>query len=295
MKHILLMVVLTVWCGCLPAAAETLGKQAVKPAVRDKLPTAVSIVPARVEPGGTLVITLASAIPDISVQLGGNTVAAVLQDDRTVLVKVPATLQPGQYVLTLRAGGSASRSYSVTILSLKPEALSLEPDRITRCFSQGNSTVTLRGRHFSELSRLLFNGAIIRSRYQGPEEISFDPPPVAGGLHQVAVKNGDAVSQPVGLMVVTEPLLHTVSIGADQVNRYELIIEGDNFQQNSVVLVDGARVGASGADPAERLIFVDCTRLIYQRRPTTSTPRELRLQVANPSGGASRTEIVVAP
>jgi hypothetical protein len=101
-----------------------------------------------------------------------------------------------------------------------------------------------------------------------------------------------------GLMIETRPEIIQVMIGSQFVNYYELIIVGKNFQQNSSVYVDGVKVGGQGGqDLAERekLIYVDCTKLIYQRYPFSPVNKDFRIMVMNPGGEASQTINVTAP
>jgi len=82
------------------------------------------------------------------------------------------------------------------------------------------------------------------------------------------------------------------------VNYYELIIDGKNFDQNSSLYVDGLRIGGRGGqDVAERekLVYVDCTRLIYQRYPYSPVNKDFRIQVMNSGNEASQVVNVTAP
>lgn len=256
--------------------------------------TVFSIVPAQGEPGTRVTITGSGIAGGVLIQLGGNEVSARVVGNRHIEFFVPQ-VPPGQYALAVRGDDGVSRSYSFMVLPLRPVVLQLEPDQVSSCVRGDEREVTVRGRNFLETSQLLFDGAIIRSRYQSAEAISFTVPPVTGGLHQISIKNGDAGSTPLGLSVVTTPVIRNVFIGTDRVSSYDLVVEGSNFHQNSSIFVDGTRVGGTGGVQEERLIYQDCTRVIYQRRPYSSTPKELRIQVVNPGGEASQTVSVSAP
>ena len=55
--------------------------------------------------------------------------------------------------------------------------------------------------------------------------------------------------------------------------------------------------GKGGQEMVERdkLIFVDCTRMIYQRHPYSSTNKDFRIQVLNQGGEGSQVVNVTAP
>jgi hypothetical protein len=55
--------------------------------------------------------------------------------------------------------------------------------------------------------------------------------------------------------------------------------------------------GRGGQDMAERekLIYVDCSKLIYQRHPYSPVNKDFRLQIVNPGGEASQVITVTAP
>jgi hypothetical protein len=97
-------------------------------------------------------------------------------------------------------------------------------------------------------------------------------------------------------MIETRPEIAQVMIGSRYVNYYELVIVGKNFQQNSSVYVDGQRIGGQG-DLAERekLIYVDCTKLVYQRHPYSQVDKDFQVMVMNPGGEASQVINVSAP
>ena len=253
-----------------------------------------SIVPAQGEPGARVTINGSGMAGGVLIQLGGNEVPARVTGNRHIEFFVP-NVPPGQYALAVRGDDGVSRSYSFMVQALKPVVYTVEPDQVSSCVGGDGREVTVRGRNFQESSQLLFDGAIIRSSYQSPEAITFSVPPVPGGLHQVSIRNSEAVSTPLGLSVLTSPVIKSISVGGNRVSSYDLVIDGSNFHQNSSIFVDGVRIGGAGGIQEERLIYQDCTRIIYQRKPYSSTPKELRIQVVNPGGEASHTVTVSAP
>ena len=253
-----------------------------------------SIVPSQGEPGALVTVTGNAFTRGTTVLLGGNQVQSRVIDNRHLNFLVP-DLPSGQYALSVRAEDGVARSYSFHIQPLRPVASSLEPDHLAACNPGNDRDITIRGKNFAESSQVMFNGAIIHSRYQSSESMLFAVPPVQGGLHQVAVRNGDSVSTPLGLSIITKPTISSVSIGSNHVNQYELIIDGYNFHQNSVVMADGVRIGGPMGVQEERIVVQSCSRIVYMRKPFSSSPRDINIQVLNPSGEASPSYIVTAP
>ncbi|HEX9079879.1 MAG TPA: IPT/TIG domain-containing protein [Desulfuromonadaceae bacterium] len=262
-------------------------------------PAILSIVPAQAEPGSRVMI-FGSAFGDrISAYLGDTEIPAKVSGGRQLEFTVPA-LDPGLYALYLKRGdGVAGRVYNFTVLPLRPILKDLSPDRIDSCAQGKDRQVTAMGEHFTENSLLLFDGAVIKSRVLSPETIAFTVPQVAGGLHQVVVRNGqDNASVAVALAIETKPEISQITVGNEYVNYYELVIDGRNFQQNSVIYVDGQRIGGRGGlvtPERDRLVYVDCTRLLYLRYPYSPVTKNFNIQVVNPGNEASQMVSVTAP
>jgi hypothetical protein len=170
---------------------------------------------------------------------------------------------------------------------------------ISSCAIGKEREVIARGSNFGDASMLFFNGAVLPSTLLSQESIAFIVPPVPGGLHHVQVRNApENGTVQLNLSVETQPEIGQVSVGSEYVNYYELIISGKNFNQNSSVYVDGMQIGGRGGqDMAERekLIYVDCSKLIYQRHPYSPVNKDFRLQIVNPGGEASQVITVTAP
>jgi hypothetical protein len=257
----------------------------------------LSIIPAQSEPGGRVLMSGSGFGSDITAILGGEEIPARVSDGSLVEFIVPSRLQPGLYVLYLkRPDGVISRLYNFTILPLRPVLNSLSPDQIGSCARGKDREVQALGRNFTENSVLFFDGAGIRSRVVSPEVIAFTVPQSAGGLHQIMIKNPpDTSSQALALVIETRPEISQVSMGNEQVSEYELIISGKNFQQGAMLYVDGQRVGGRGGGERERLLYQDCTRLIYKRHPYSQVSKELQIMVVNPDGESSQVVNVTAP
>lgn len=261
-------------------------------------PAILSIIPSQAEPGGKVMMFGSGFGTQASAYLGSVEIPARVVDGRQVEFVIPQQLDPGLYALYLkRSDGAVSRPYNFTILPLRPVLNGLSPEVISSCAQGADREVTARGQNFLETSQLVFDGAVLKSRFVSPEALSFNVPQVPGGLHHVLVRNSpDNAAVALGLIIETKPEIVQVMIGSQYVNYYELVIVGKNFQQNSSVYVDGQKIGGQG-DLAERekLIYVDCTKLIYQRHPYSPVDKDFRILVMNPGGEASQTINVTAP
>jgi hypothetical protein len=312
MKNIvtLLMVVL-IFCTGNPALCAAERPQRVKtPATSAAAPVLVpatatapailSIIPAQAEPGSKVMVFGSGFGVQASAFLGSIEIPAKLTEGRQVEFSIPQQLEPGLYALYLkRSDGTVSRPYNFTILPLRPVLNVLSPEMISSCAQGAEREVTARGQNFLETSQLVFDGVVLKSRFISSDALSFRVPQVPGGLHQILVRNSpENGTVALGLMVETKPEIAQVMIGSQFVNYYELVILGKNFQQNSSIYVDGQKIGGQGGqDLAERekLIYVDCTNLIYQRHPYSQVNKDFRVMVMNPGGEASQTINVTAP
>jgi hypothetical protein len=292
------------------AAAKSV---AANPSQQEPLPgiTILSIIPAQGEPGSTITIYGTGFSERTVAFLGNRKLPTQVLGQQQLTFDIPE-LKAGLYALFLkREDGSASKTYNFTVLALKPVIDSLSPDTIYACTGGSERVVTIHGRNFQDHSQVLFDGAVIRSSSLTGDSISFKVPQIAGGLHQVQVRNPEeTASTAIGLYVDARPEIGRVYRGEEHVNYYNLVIEGKNFQQGGTLIVEdktldqggaaiheGRRfsIGTGGAIERERVIFVDCTKLLYQRYPYDSTPKDFRLQVITPSGEGSSVVQVSAP
>ena len=283
-----------------PSAAPAAAPVTTPAPAATAAPAILSIIPAQAEPGSKVMMFGSGFGAQASAYLGSLEIPSRIIEGRQVEFTIPQSLDPGLYALYLkRSDGGVSRPYNFTILPLRPILLGLSPDTISSCSQGGDREVTALGQNFLETSQLVFDGAVLRSRNASSEALTFRVPNVAGGLHQVLVKNTpDNGTMPLGLIIETKPEISQVMIGNQYVEYYELVIAGKNFQQNSSIYVDGQKIGGNGGqDLAERekLIYVDCTKLIYQRHPYSPVDKDFRVMIMNPGGEASQTINVTAP
>ncbi|HEY5975456.1 MAG TPA: IPT/TIG domain-containing protein [Geobacteraceae bacterium] len=288
-----------------PAAEVTAGRPATL--------AVLSIIPAQGEPGMNVTVT-GSGFTDQTVAYLANQELPTEVIGQGQLVFTVPQLAAGQYAFFLkRENGVTSHAYAFTIVPARPSVEYLNPDKIPACASNFDREVTIYGESFQAESQLLLDGAAIRSRFLSSGAISFAVPQLPGGMHQVQVRNpGDMISGALALMIDTRPEINSVNQGENNVNYYNLIIEGRNFQQNSTVVimeehsytlseqaptVDVKRLGTglSGGAERDRTMYVNCNKIIYQRYPYSPVTKSFQLQVLNPGGEESPTVWVSAP
>lgn len=259
----------------------------------------LSIIPAQGEPGMTVTLNGTGFTEKTVAYLGSFGMSTKVAGPRILTFEIP-DLPPGLYALYLkREDGAVSKAYNFSLQAQKPVVTGISPEVVHNCGTGREREVTISGRNFREGGQVLLDGAVIGSRVLGKESISFTAPALlASGLHQIQVKNPtDEVSAAIALFVNSRPEILSVSRGGDFVNYYELIIEGRNFLQNSMLVVDGTRLATGDTPPGgrEKVVFVDCSRLVYQRHPYDSTPKNITIQVVNSNGEESPAVSVNAP
>lgn len=259
----------------------------------------LSIIPGQGEPGVTVTLSGTGFTDKTNAFLGAIGMPTKVIGPKILTFDIP-DLPPGLYALFLkREDGVTSKPYNFILQAQKPVAMSISPDTIYNCTTGKEREVIVSGRNFQEGAQIMLDGAAIKCRVLSRESISFSVPfPLFSGLHQVQVKNpSDEVSGAVALFINTRPEILIVSQGEEFVNYYELIIEGKNFQQGSTLVVDGARLN-SGTAPAgerEKIVYIDCNRLVYQRHPYDLTQKSFSIQVINPNSEESPVVTVNAP
>lgn len=273
----------------------------------------LSIIPAQGEPG-TSVTLYGNGFSDKTIAILGNQeVSTRVLGPKQLSFDIPK-LESGLYALFLkREDGATSRTYNFTILPQKPVATSLSPDKIDACATGRDREVVISGSNFLDKSQVLFDGAAIKSRFQSAEGLSFSVPQIAAGLHNVQVKNQEDVTSGVlGLLIDSRPEIESVSQGDTYVNYYNLVISGKNFQQGAALVVteekslemtgsplsvDTKRIysGSGNSADRERVIYINCARMIYQRYPYSTATKNFTLQIINPTGEESSVVSVSGP
>lgn len=261
-------------------------------------PSILSIIPGQGSPGNTVVISGSGLNSENTLFLGIEEIPLKLISARQISFEVPQ-LPAGNYALYLRQkSGAASKAYSFAIIPLKPSVAAIYPDTVSFCATGSERQITVKGKNFLEEARVLFDGAIIRGSRISGEEMTFQAPPVPGGLHQVQIKNPEeALSPAIALLIASRPEIRSVIQGNDYVNYYELNIEGVNFQQGSTLIVDGKKIQSGQPMPGERdrLVFTSCSKITYQRYPYDPSMKSFQMIVVNPNGEESSSFTVSAP
>lgn len=261
-------------------------------------PSLLSIIPGQGSPGSTVVISGTGLNADSTLFLGIEEIPLKSISSRQISFEIPQ-IPAGNYALYLRQkSGAASKAYSFAITPLKPSVAAIYPDTVSFCASGSDRQIIVKGKNFLEGSRVLFDGVIIKGSRVSAEEMSFLAPPVAGGLHQVQVKNPEETLSPaIALFIASRPEILSVNQGNDYVNYYELNIDGINFQHGSTLIVEGKKIQSGQPIPGERdrLVFTSCSRLTYQRYPYDPSMKSFQMIVVNPSGEESSSFTVSAP
>jgi len=260
--------------------------------------TILSIIPSQAEPE-MKVILYGSGFNDAThVLIGPMEAQTTVLGPKQLSFEIP-DLAPGLYGLFVRRDdGVVSKGYRFSVTPRTPSVTSLTPDKIFACSTNEEREVVISGSNFLRSSQVLFDGAVIKSRYESSEAIAIHTPRIAGGLHTVQVKNpGGTLSSSLALFIDSKPEITGIIQGENYVNYYDLIIEGRNLQSNSKVVVEGKSMTPASLNQADRekVIYVDCNRIIYQRYPYDSAVKSFTVQVLNPNGESSEVVQVSAP
>lgn len=276
------------------AAGQTSGNRSERP----KSVTILSIIPSQAEPGMSVTLYGSGFSEATHVLLGALEAQTTVQGPKQLSFEIP-DLAPGLYGLFVRReDGVVSKGYRFSVTPRTPVVTSLTPDTIFACMPNEERAVQISGENFLKGSQVLVDGAVIRSRFESTGSISVHIPQLPGGLHALQVKNpGGTVSSSLALFIDSKPEITSVTQGEDYVNSYNLIIEGRNLQSNSTVVVEGKSMIPASANLADRekVIYVNCNRIIYQRYPYDSAVKSFTLQVLNPNGESSSVVQVSAP
>lgn len=258
----------------------------------------LSILPAQGEPGSTVTLNGTGFTTATTVTMGTRELPAAVVGSRIMTFELP-DLPPGAYALFLkREDGATTRPFSFVLLAQKPVISALSPDTVTACATGREREVVVSGANFRTGTRVLLDGAAVTTRITSPTALAFTAPALAAGMHQVQVKNpGDATSGAAALFIDAKPEIAGVSIGREFVNYYELIVAGRNFQQTSVLVVDGKRLstGKQLVGEREQLVYGGCNQIVYHRFPYDPTPKQITLQVVNQNGEESALFTISAP
>lgn len=261
-----------------------------------------AVFPSTVTPGAAVTLSGGPFVSGDSVLVGDRRVAASALAPTRLTFTLPA-LASGEYALAVeRAGARATPTFLLRVIQPPPRITLLSPATLDSCTFANERQVTVSGSNFRPGGQLLLDNTALAIDRLGANEIVFTLPTVKPGLHQVQIVNPDNQrSLPHGLFLSSTPEITAVQSGADNVVDYELILQGKNFLLDSRLTVNGGAVGKAlgtispDGSVRETMRYVDCTTLIYTRRPFLREPHELSLQVVNPGGEQSNVYQLTTP
>lgn len=262
--------------------------------------TAVS--PSTATPGATVTLGGGPFAKGDSVRIGERRIAARVISPTRLSFTLPV-LPAGEYLLAVeRDGERSSRPFLLRLVLPPPRIAFVSPATLDSCTLASTRQVSIGGRDFHPGAQLLLDNTVLAADKVEEGEMIFSLPAVAPGLHQVQVVNPDNQrSLPHGLFLSSTPEITTVQSGDDNVVDYELILQGKNFLFDSLLTVNGVAVGKSLGTPSadgsvrETMRYVDCTTVIYIRRPFLREAHELSLQIINPGGEQSNVYHLTTP
>lgn len=257
-----------------------------------------AIFPSTAAPGASVTLSGGPFAAGDLVLIGDRRLAAVTIAPTRLTFIVPA-VSSGLYALAVeRAGVRSPHNLQLRVVPPPPRIALLNPATLDSCTLTSERQVTVNGSNFRPGAQLLLDNTALIVDKLAEGEIVFTLPAVPPGLHQVQVVNPDNQrSLPHGLFLSSTPEITAVESGADNVVDYELILSGRNFLFNSQLTVNGSAVGkalgniSTDGSVRETLRYVDCTTLIYTRRPFLREPHELSLQVINPAPGSEQSNV----
>jgi hypothetical protein len=284
--RIRLLILLLCLCSIVPVAALEI----------------TAVVPSTAGPGASVTLTGGPFAAGDVVLIGDRRLAAASLAPTRLTFAVPA-LPSGVYALAVeRAGARSTHDLQLRVVQPPPRITLLTPATLDSCNLASERQITVSGSHFRPGSQLLLDNTVLPVEKLAESEIVFTLPTMTPGLHQVQVVNPDNQrSLPHGLFLSSTPEITAVQNGADNVVDYELILQGKNFRVDSLLTANGGAVGKTlgniSADGSvrETMRYVDCTTLIYTRRPFLREPHELSLQIVNPGGEQSNVYQLTAP
>lgn len=261
-----------------------------------------ALSPSTAPPGATITLSGGPFVTGDTVLIADRRLAATVLTPTRLTFILPA-LASGEYALAVEhAGRRSPLNFQLRVVQPLPLISLIRPATLDSCADGGERQITVSGSNFQPDANLLLDNTAIAIDKLAANEIVFTLPAVKPGLHQVQVVNANNQrSLPHGLFLSSTPEITAVQTGDDHVVDYELILQGKNFLFNSQLTVNGVAVGKTLANISpdgsvrETMRYVDCTTLIYTRRPFMREARELSLQVINPGGEQSNVYQLTTP
>lgn len=262
-----------------------------------------ALFPSTAPPGETITLTGGPFVAGDTVLISDRRLATVVLAPTRLTFTLPP-LASGVYALAVEHNGERSPlNFQLRVVQPSPRIASLTPTTLDSCSDSSERQVTVSGSNFQPGTNLLLDNSSIPLAKVSANEIVFILPAVQPGLHQVQVVNPDNQrSLSHALFISSTPEIISVQTGDDHVVDYDLILQGRNFLFNSKLTVNGMAVGKTLADNLspdtsvrETMRYIDCTTLIYTRRPFLRDPKELSLQIINPGAEQSNVYQLTTP
>lgn len=254
---------------------------------------ATSVQPSTVEPGGMVTLTGGPFTSQTRVILGNHELLPESIQSGRLLVRIPSSISSGDYVIFLAEGAQSSQqAFILHLRESRPVIEELSPEQIDVCRTPGTTLdLHVAGRGFLKGARVLLDGAVIGPASPGGDTLVVELPPLEVGNHKIQIINpAGSKSIPHNIIASDQPSINNISVGEDQVNSYQLIIDGRNFSPHSKLLVNGTLIAPADSflfHQKDSLTYVDCATLHYNRYQTTGQLQRVRFRVLNPSGRQS--------
>jgi len=256
-----------------------------------------SLQPGSASPGTQVILTTRPTDLVVGLNFGQITVSPLKLADGVFQFQVP-DLPPGDYSVEVQGGADTPNSapFWFQILPRAPVLAAITPDTFSFCRAAGPEELELTGTGFADTATVLLDGSSIAVASRSPGRINLQLPPLPAGLHKLQVVNPDGQgSLPAAISVVQQPLIHQVVTGnSDAITSYQLTIQGENFTPDSQLVLNGTPLPSRSSDlqTGDRVSYIDCTTLVYQRHPMAGQPQELEFRVVNPDGQVSNSYTV---
>jgi IPT/TIG domain len=253
-----------------------------------------SLQPTSAVPGETITLGGSDWPVDFQLLLGEQTIPFERVSATAISFRVPE-LPVGEYVVGILPTAAATRTesrFTLSILSPTPQIESMVPDQLPAC-REATSEIVLHGQHIGPTTQVLLNEGSLPVKSRSASSITFLLPKVTAGLQRIQLVNQNGQrSLPANLEVSDQPRLDELEIGGDQVLSYQIRILGVNFSPQSKLLVNGAAViNHPGLlkEGDDRVSYLNCSTLLYQRYPLSGQAQDLEFQVHNPDGQVSNS------
>jgi len=253
-----------------------------------------SLQPTSAVPGETITLGGSDWPFDFQLLLGEQTIPFERVSATEIQFRVP-DLPVGEYVVGILPAAAASRTesrFTLSITAPTPHIESMDPEQLPAC-RESTSEIVIHGRNISPTTQVLLNEGSLPVKTRSPSSITFVMPKISAGLQRIQLANPDGQkSLPANLEVTGQPQIDELEIGGDQVLSYQIRILGVNFSPQSRLLVNGAAViNHPGLlkEGDDRVSYLNCSTLLYQRYPLSGQAQDLEFQVHNPDGQVSNS------